>query len=758
VKIIRIDKIKGHKIFRDFNWPSSLNNFENFNLIYGWNGSGKTTISNLFRAIENRKNIQEGVIEFSLQDGRIIDGSQISEQTSLPQVRVFNRDFVNDNVFSDAGEGIEPIFFFGENSIEKQKQVKRWKKEVEDYCKELVQKKIDAERAQTEEEKFCIDQGRSIKNALQVAGATRYNNYNQTKFREKAIMLLATPDDVSKKILFSAEYHKLQQISFSKTKEKINEITLPAINYAGLIEKVKKIIFATVVSCVMEKLRVNPEVERWVYSGLSLHSKVEEQTCLFCGQPLLNDRIIALESHFNDQYENLMKDISEALMAIRTLETNMDIAFPDSGSFYDDLQARYTEIKQQAINQIENFKTVLQAVAELLIEKKDKPFQSMNAKFEYQANFSAIPVINQIISEHNKRTENFDTEVNEARVRIEEHLISEVLEDFQLKASAIDITKKICNELDVEIKTLKLQITDTEDQILEQQKPATEISRDLCHYLGHSEITLEPLNKKPGYVILRREERANGLSEGEKTAIAFLYFLKSLEDKRFNLSQGIVVVDDPISSLDANSLYTAYGYLKERTREAAQLFVLTHNFVFFREVKEWFKYFKGNTVEPRKNALFQIECHYDGECRISSIINLHKVLKDYNSEYAYLFSQTHKLANSPNGEATLEEYYPAANIARRLLEMFLTFKMPSQLLAEKESNFESVIRGLNISVAHQTRLSRFLNAYSHKRYIGELEHDISILSETPAIMKDVLAVIQQYDAEHFNEMKKVIGL
>ncbi len=42
-------------------------------------------------------------------------------------------------------------------------------------------------------------------------------------------------------------------------------------------------------------------------------------------------------------------------------------------------------------------------------------------------------------------------------------------------------------------------------------------------------------------------------SEGERTAIAFLYFLKSLQDKSFDLANGIVVIDDPVSSLDANA-------------------------------------------------------------------------------------------------------------------------------------------------------------------------------------------------------------
>ena len=45
--------------------------------------------------------------------------------------------------------------------------------------------------------------------------------------------------------------------------------------------------------------------------------------------------------------------------------------------------------------------------------------------------------------------------------------------------------------------------------------------------------------EETGYQITRNRQAANGLSEGEHTAIALLYFLKSLADKDFDLSRGI---------------------------------------------------------------------------------------------------------------------------------------------------------------------------------------------------------------------------
>ena len=134
------------------------------------------------------------------------------------------------------------------------------------------------------------------------------------------------------------------------------------------------------------------------------------------------------------------------------------------------------------------------------------------------------------------------------------------------------------------------------------------LNEDLHQYLGHDEVRLEV--RDTGYVLTRRGEPAQSLSEGERTALALLYFLKSLRDRRFNMSQGVVVLDDPVSSLDSNSLYLAVGFIRERTQDAAQLFLLTHNFTFFREIRYWFKHTKGQNsgnVERRPAKFYMLE-------------------------------------------------------------------------------------------------------------------------------------------------------
>ncbi|MFZ5898145.1 MAG: AAA family ATPase [Bacillota bacterium] len=53
--IKRIEIIKNLGIFRDFRWNDNLPEFAKLNLIYGWNYSGKTTLSRIFQALEHKK-------------------------------------------------------------------------------------------------------------------------------------------------------------------------------------------------------------------------------------------------------------------------------------------------------------------------------------------------------------------------------------------------------------------------------------------------------------------------------------------------------------------------------------------------------------------------------------------------------------------------------------------------------------------------------------------------------------------------------
>ncbi|MCQ6493248.1 AAA family ATPase, partial [Vibrio parahaemolyticus] len=60
-----------------------------------------------------------------------------------------------------------------------------------------------------------------------------------------------------------------------------------------------------------------------------------------------------------------------------------------------------------------------------------------------------------------------------------------------------------------------------------------------------------------------------------------------LEEHDNDIKNTIVVIDDPVSSFDSNHLFHSYSFLKKHCEKAKQLFVMTHNFSYFKFVREW---------------------------------------------------------------------------------------------------------------------------------------------------------------------------
>ncbi|WP_372640621.1 AAA family ATPase [Ancylomarina sp.] len=76
-----------------------MQDFANLNIIYGWNYSGKTTISRIFQNSEKtEKNPDYNSSEFELEN---YNGQKYNEQIHNVDdrlVRTFNADFIKDNL------------------------------------------------------------------------------------------------------------------------------------------------------------------------------------------------------------------------------------------------------------------------------------------------------------------------------------------------------------------------------------------------------------------------------------------------------------------------------------------------------------------------------------------------------------------------------------------------------------------------------------------------------------------------------------
>jgi wobble nucleotide-excising tRNase len=753
--------------------------FSRFNLIYGWNGSGKTALSELFRHLETKQPIDpsDGVVEFTV-GGMAVHGGDIASAV-LPQVRVFNRDSVDRTIFEVPSRQLPPVYYLGEDSVEMQKRVVALKGNLTTELADVAKWDHGTSRARRDFEEFCTDQARRIKDLLLISGGGPYRNYQAPRFKGTAEALIQASEPVAP----LSEDVRLRHLT---TKDGTDKGRLEALageypDIATLKRQAEALLERSVVSSTIADLVDDPAVGEWVGEGLALHTGAHAtDKCHFCDQSLPTGRLARLEAHFSDQLRQFVAAIDDATKALEEAAREIASLSPcDARLLYPHLQNDYGRACKALTQQSRLDVKYLEALRSALLTKRGDPFAPREARLPLRRvdmpaegagpvdagdqalldgesangppDGATLSRVNELIEAHNKHTGEFEREADAARTALENDRVVRALPDYRAKKKAIADAEARCVAAKTAAGVIQSEIKQLELSIGQYHRPAEELNQEMAAYLGRNELRFDA--KETGYTITRNGQPASNLSEGERSAIAFIYFLKSLQDMGFSANAGVIVIDDPVSSLDANSLYSAFGLMRDRTSEAHQLFVLTHNFTFFRQVKGWFLHLRGDKKGQAQFYMLEVQSR-DGH-RSSLIRPLDRLLRQYESEYHYLFKLVYEEAHRHLDTDTLAECYPAPNVARRLLEAFLAFRVPQ---IHGENMFSKRLAQMRFQDgAEKHRIERFLNLGSHFDRVGDPEHDMSVLSETSAVLSDLLECMKRTDPDHYAGMVTALG-
>lgn len=745
--IQKINKIKNLGIFSDYKWSADLEPFTRYNLIYGWNGSGKTTLSKLFTALESGSLSKYPTLEYEIEaDGGKWKSGQIFNQ----KIRIFNRDYVASNVEKIDGSGPNPIFILGNENKKLVEQIEQDEMTVKERNDAL--KLLRAEKDGLEKQRGLIFTNVASRISENVSGeSTRtYRKPNaETDYGALAGKTLLNDDALSanKAILSQQEKPTLDKLEIQDVQDVLDDI----------ITESSRLLGEEVVSIVIDRFKDLKDVSEWVEHGLALHDAHKSDTCEFCGQKIPEDRIKALGDHFNDADKRLKQNIETQLARLRTVYSNIDqLALPEKAGFYDEIQGDY----QNAVTALNSTKTALLTdvtdLGKIIGDKKTKTTEKvlLDESIDTAPYINAINNVNDVIEKHNQKTANFEKEKIAARAALKTHYLSGVVDevkavdkDIKDKQSAIDTLTDgdAEDEKSPSLVDLQKRIEDNRAKVSSAHKACKQINDRLKAFLGRDELVFEVDGE--GYIIKRHGETADDLSEGERTAVAFVYFTVQLQDQDFDLKNGIVIIDDPISSLDSNSLFQAFSFMKDAVRDAKQVFILTHNFEFLRQVKNWFNHIKTkkiNGVKQPQRAFYMIGNKINSDDkRTAYIAPLDKLLWHYESEYHYLFSLLHAF----NTDGSLESVYNFPNIGRKFLETFLAFKIPSN------DNLHEKIEQLPYDDKKKTAILRFVETHSHaERSDGVLNFDMTLPSGGQSAIIDLLDMVKTVDETHYNTL------
>ena len=222
------------------------------------------------------------------------------------------------------------------------------------------------------------------------------------------------------------------------------------------------------------------------------------------------------------------------------------------------------------------------------------------------------------------------------------------------------------------------------------------------------------------------------ISEGEKNLLSLLYFYFELyldnEQRQLNEAIKLIVVDDPISSLDdANKFYVLEIIKNMLSVKEPQIFILTHSWDDFCQITYQYKDHPDvKLLEIYKNPIknFQSEIR---ECKTN--------VSPYRKLFSELYELSQKNLNSLND-----------------CDMYLNFKKPNTL--PQKSNQESIIKMYETATKSTMSNNRKAKLGSFLTFINVLSHRPIKSDEILTNCKFLLLLIKEMDKVHFDSMKQ----
>lgn len=759
--IKRIRSLKGVGILADRSAKDALNPFLKVNLIYGFNGSGKSTLSRVFACLQKGKEhdeLPEGCrFEIELDDGAVL--SSPSALAGLEQkVCVFNTDFVNENLQWASGTATS-IFYLSQAQADLVAQLKALEAALPVKRANLDGTEKTAKASAKTYATYCTERAKTVHSARHM-GSRKYEapklkaDYENTQFDETSILdsgsLLALQDIVSR----SAPPAALTEIAPD------GDAILTALGRATELSEL------SLGAALLSELEQHPSMVSWMKEGHEYHTAHSLDTCLLCQNPLSAERKAQLATGLNDRLAAFMSDIGAAERECARLTDAINLrvqTFPKSTEFDPALKASYELAISEYKALSRSLLALLQYASDALSLRRQTPLQPVECdlpKPEDNAEtvgyaMRLVSSINDQIKAHNALVSDFIKRQDEASISILRHYLADGEGAYRSAKTAAEADAAKRDTASTEVSTLEAQIADLRSKVRTHGPAAETITKLVHRYLGHKDLTV--IATENGYLLHRNGRPVKGQpSEGEKTAIAICYFLTTLEADGRSLKDLIVVVDDPISSLDTKAMNYACVLVLKHLDKTAQLFVLTHNQHCMNEFKKAWKsraYPKNSgTAETGRFYFLEVQSTEGTAVRSATLGEMSHFLREYDSEYHFLCHEILKF------EATGATHSPnlllMPNIMRRVMEIFLAFKVPvNGPIKDKLKNMTD--RHTNLDPIRIAALERLSQVESHSDNLDDLiGHSPMTVEEARDTCAALLELMSIADPEHTAAIRK----
>ena len=473
-------------------------------------------LSRVMRCFEQQKLNQDyEKMTFEIEfDGKKFSQDDI-QSANLPLV-VYNKDFINDNLrflingkkdgsiksFSSMviGENNSKIFEEIETLKESENNLNLQIENLQNQCNQLqheitIQNDIANERLR--------ERAKHIRTILEIS----QSSYT-IKHIQNDINTIINKQNFHQNILSIHENTKL----INMLKEDAKNIL--SFNVKFEIEKFSKLANDSKI-LIETKLIAKQEIEnnlrKWLEEGLKQHENA--QKCHFCGGELSANRIQwLLDNLSDDKKDELLNNISSQLAQLRNFYKDIQeivnfLTRQNSDDFYLDLKGDYESKRQTSIEFSKAILSQIKNIGEVLHEKELDLYKDIT--FNIPADYSqmlgdTLMQIEQIYADNNKKTQNLQSEKQNAKNKIKLHEISTLLRDIRYFQTQDEIEQKIKNieklssQKDAktrQIKYIKEQISHKKALISSEQAGAEKINKYLKSNFGNSALEFRALEE-----------------------------------------------------------------------------------------------------------------------------------------------------------------------------------------------------------------------------------------------------------------------
>lgn len=762
---IHIKKIDSFTSFCGIDNVTQNDDFTDYNVIFANNGAGKTSTTRAFELLIQKNNhiakyqtidsSTKPKVSFQLQDTStvVIDETHPTSNQSF-KLEIYNSDFLSNNAPFGTEFGLrklddQTIVLEGSTVGEETKEIEQLNTDISN----LREKQIEINGNPNNPDEIGKIKTKELENA---------NIDKKLEFLRKEVTstpIQITIDEILIKDIVDVEKASIQydqkaleatQDLFDSLNEAIKrfdtltEIVLPTLNF-----DTKKIIFEALFEFDIEKEagevseKINAHIlqvgKDFLTDGRQIINDNNLEICPFCTQVIPDNILTEYANYFNEavnkfdsQTAQMMKALEEDQSTIYREKANIFARFDQFKPF---IKENFDEYKTSLMNLIELVKDKLDEIKILISEKNGIGGKVKYAQLveEITGLFSEIAkiiqVTNNILEDKKAQTVHLSTIKSELKAL----KISKAKKDsFDLQKSKYYNTQEMAS-LQHELKNTGEQIKSLETKLTEVQSKRRPDIQVINAYLKALNLPKYTVNQNYqincNTSIVENENLKIVLSEGEKTTITFAYFLARLKlfyDKT-TLKNLVIVMDDPISSLDESRIYnTSYlvakinqeiaGEILKDNKDKAQVFVLTHNHTFMTNIIR---------ILEQVPSYFQIK-------RIDSSLIFDKKNKAagyFDTFFLLLFKEIYQFTNELIATDDYNQAINHGNKIRILLESFMKTNFISEFIKQAykdQSVFdETTIQTITTKIKQSNSNHIFSNSiYAETEFVINSESDI----------------------------------